>query len=140
MELPLMVKATFEKRGKMGERQRDRGKNENGWQQPVKPEEQEQGQQAVVLLKGPELLLEARHRSRHLRHWSAVPENTPNPVHRLKNVYQHPVCPRVTPAKAGFQQLTLHWCHRSQPVALAPLASPACSQLSKRNTIFLLWE
>lgn len=67
------------------ERQRE---NDNCWQQPAKPgEEQERGQQAVALLKGPELLLEGRHMSGHLRHCPAVPENSLKPVHGGTNMY-----------------------------------------------------
>lgn len=117
------------------ERQRE---NESYCQQPAKPgEEQEQGQQAVALLKGPELLLECRHRSGPLRHCPAVPENTPNPVHRLTYMYQHRVCPKVIPVKLGVQLLKLHWCYRSPAMALASLSSQACSQLSTGNTFFL---
>lgn len=52
--LSLMVKVTFEKR-KMGKRQSNKRENENSWQQPARPgQEQQQGQQAapVALVKG----------------------------------------------------------------------------------------
>lgn len=82
------------------ERQRE---NEDCWQQPAKSEEQEQGQQAVALLKGPELLLEGRHMSGHLRHRPVVPENTQtqfigSQTYIIRCIC---ICPRVTPVELG---------------------------------------
>lgn len=49
-----MVKVTFEKRIKIEERQRHKKENENSWQRPARPEQQQQEQRAdpVALVKG----------------------------------------------------------------------------------------